>query len=61
MTTDEVLLFKQFDFTKGGTTGRVPVFHCAIKDPAERKGVERRCSFEYRVNVLCSTSDGQAP
>eukprot|EP00931_Biecheleriopsis_adriatica_P005765 TRINITY_DN10724_c0_g1_i2.p1 TRINITY_DN10724_c0_g1~~TRINITY_DN10724_c0_g1_i2.p1 ORF type:complete len:373 (-),score=67.55 TRINITY_DN10724_c0_g1_i2:65-1183(-) len=30
----------------------LPIYHVAFKDPAATEGIERRCSFEYRVGVL---------
>jgi len=56
MTTDEVLVFKQFEHVKGEASGRMPVFHTAFHDPAAPKEPEKRCSFEYRVGCLLGES-----
>jgi hypothetical protein len=58
MTTDEVVIFKQFEqsyagaYVPGKALGNIPVFHTAFEDPASSPGVEKRKSFEYRLGVL---------
>jgi len=52
MTTDEVVLFKQFHQHRNETRGRMPVFHTAFADPAASATTEDRVSFEYRVGLL---------
>lgn len=52
MTTDEVVVFKQFHDVRNATKGRMPVFHTAFPDPAADENTEGRISFEYRVSLL---------
>merc|ERR1712232_559515 len=52
MTTDEVVMFKQFHQVRNEALSRMPVFHTAFKDPAASKETEGRISFEYRVGLL---------
>merc|ERR1711862_84825 len=52
MTTDEVVMFKQFHQVRGESLARMPVFHTAFSDPAKTKDTEGRYSFEYRVGLL---------
>ncbi|CAE7347755.1 BCAT6 [Symbiodinium natans] len=54
MTTDEVLVFRQFHYARGveAPYSQVrTVFHSAFKHPAASKEDEVRCSSEYRVGV----------
>jgi len=53
MTTDEVVMFKQFHQVRGEPIARMPTPHTAFVDPAANKETEGRTSFEYRVGVLC--------
>jgi hypothetical protein len=58
MTTDEVLVWKQAHFVKGEKLARMPIPHTAFRHQ-HAKEEEPRCSFEHRVSVFCSTSDGK--
>lgn len=53
MTTDEVVMFKQFHQVRGEPVARMPTPHTAFADPAANKDTEGRTSFEYRVGILC--------
>jgi len=53
MTTDEVVMFKQFHQVRSEPYGRMPTFHTAFTDPAATKETQGRTSFEYRVGILC--------
>ena len=54
MTTDEVLVFKNFEYFNGrdedGSTIR-SCFHTAFTNPTTRATAETRHSAEYRVEV----------
>ena len=52
MTTEEVLVFRQFQHAKGDAAATMPAFHTAFRDPASPEAAEPRISFEYRVGVL---------
>lgn len=52
MTTEEVLVFRQFQHVKGDAAATMPAFHTAFRDPASPEAAEPRISFEYRVGVL---------
>jgi len=52
MTTNEVVMFKQFHQVRHESIARMPVFHTAFADPAANKETEGRVSFEYRVGLL---------
>ena len=59
MTTDEVLLWRQWHVARGEELSRMPVPHSAFQEPGAPKKCEARCSFEHRVGVLCSSREGQ--
>jgi len=52
MTTDEVVMFKQFRQVRNESTARMPTFHTSFVDPAADEETEGRISFEYRVAIL---------
>mmetsp|Transcript_11262 Transcript_11262/g.12755 ORF Transcript_11262/g.12755 Transcript_11262/m.12755 type:complete len:347 (-) Transcript_11262:57-1097(-) len=52
MTTDEVVIFKQFHQLRNESTARMPTFHTSFVDPAADEETEGRISFEYRVAIL---------
>jgi len=54
MTTEEVLVFRQFQYEKGWKAPYKKintVFHTAFQHPGAPKDAEKRCSSEYRVSV----------
>lgn len=54
MTTEEVLVFRQFHYEKGWEAPYKKintVFHTAFQNPSAPKDAEKRCSSEYRVSV----------
>ena len=52
MSTDEVIMFKQFHQVRNESTSRMPAFHTAFPDPMADNETEERTSFEYRFAVL---------
>jgi len=52
MSTNEVVMFKQFHQVRNESTTHMPVFHTAFPDPMADKETEERTSFEYRFAVL---------
>jgi hypothetical protein len=52
MTTDEVVVFKQFHHIKNEQRTAMPTFHTAFSDPAADDTTEDRVSFEYRVSLF---------
>jgi hypothetical protein len=52
MRTDEVLVFKLFEYFKDETVRLRTCFHSAFDDPAARADVQPRQSCEHRVTIL---------
>jgi len=60
MTTDEIIVFKAFEYFKGTDAPLKSCIHSAFKDPTAPEDAEKRQSCDFRVEVQYLDPEGSA-